>query len=986
MALTRLLYEALFPAAVWLGRPLPAIVLAAVLAAAITVLGRALWRRPLGALAVAPLLLNLFYLPTPAVDLVRGWLLFFGSLWLCAVLLSWVIRHRNGWRPLGMLFLIAALLPIYLLTMSHAVGAADTFEFQVIAPRLGIAHPTGYPLYLLLGKLATLLPVGTVAWRLNMASAVYALGATIVVYFIGCELTRRPLLALLGALWLGLAPVFWSQAIVAEVYALHALLVALALWLMVRLVEADDGRRPADREKTAVALAFVLGMSLANHLTTLFLLPPAAVALVVWYRRGANRRLRSVVWLLVAFTLPLLLYAYLPLRWAAVNGEPMGAARFVEWVAGGRFQGALQWMAWLRDPARWSIVARLLLDAWGWFGLGLAGLGLVYLVRRQRLPALLLALAAVGFAFYALNYYVPDLSVFLIPAHVVIGVLVACGAALLVEGSGALETRLLGRNRVSTERFRVVLVFLLCASLVLLRVAGAWPALDQSLDDGGEPWGRGVLSLPLAEGAAVLADSEKIAPLYYLQQVEGVRPDLNIMVLPDEAAYRAELDRRVAAGQAVYLARFLPGLAGAYHLRSVGPLVEASGEPLQAVPDGVQPGGQTIGPLVLRGVTVEPRAAVDDGATALTLYWQRVAEASSPPPVVYLRWVTPAGAGPPVVATGRHPAGDAYPINAWREGEIVPDYHLLPHPVSPCQAGDSCLLGVQVAVAPRFTPAAELDWQTVAEVGVPVAAGPVGQPQRALYDGFALDGLDAPGRVRAGQPPSVGFSGSSDGNGLQWLLVPESGLDSLIIPAGRRPDGPWPGESRAYAAAAEGATAEGTMLLLALPPVTGDGTLSAVCGWLARPTTGCVAAEVEVSGAALPEGAVNFGDKLALLDVGLPSEGLTSGGQLPVTITWQGLAEMAEDYTVTVQVLDAADRIVGQVDSWPVQGTFPTSQWTPGETVSDPYIVQVSDDISPGDYRVIVGVYLLATLERLPVVDENGNPIDDKVEVQVIYD
>jgi len=176
------------------------------------------------------------------------------------------------------------------------------------------------------------------------------------------------------------------------------------------------------------------------------------------------------------------------------------------------------------------------------------------------------------------------------------------------------------------------------------------------------------------------------------------------------------------------------------------------------------------------------------------------------------------------------------------------------------------------------------------------------------------------------------------------------------------------------------------MLLLALPPVTGDGTLSAVCGWLARPTTGCVAAEVEVSGAALPEGAVNFGDKLALLDVGLPSEGLTSGGQLPVTITWQGLAEMAEDYTVTVQVLDAADRIVGQVDSWPVQGTFPTSQWTPGETVSDPYIVQVSDDISPGDYRVIVGVYLLATLERLPVVDENGNPIDDKVEVQVIYD
>ena len=61
------------------------------------------------------------------------------------------------------------------------------------------------------------------------------------------------------------------------------------------------------------------------------------------------------------------------------------------------------------------------------------------------------------------------------------------------------------------------------------------------------------------------------------------------------------------------------------------------------------------------------------------------------------------------------------------------------------------------------------------------------------------------------------------------------------------------------------------------------------------------------------------------------AERLEPGGQLPVTLTWQGLAEMDADYTVFVQVLDAADRLVGQVDAWPVQGTFPTSQWTLGE-------------------------------------------------------
>jgi hypothetical protein len=89
-----------------------------------------------------------------------------------------------------------------------------------------------------------------------------------------------------------------------------------------------------------------------------------------------------------------------------------------------------------------------------------------------------------------------------------------------------------------------------------------------------------------------------------LQQIDGLRPDLDIMVLPDEAAYRAELEARLAAGQAVYLARYLPGLAGVYHLRSVGPLVEVSREPLTALPVGATPSELVAGPLRLLGYVV----------------------------------------------------------------------------------------------------------------------------------------------------------------------------------------------------------------------------------------------------------------------------------------------------------------------------------------------------------------------------------------------
>ena len=161
------------------------------------------------------------------------------------------------------------------------------------------------------------------------------------------------------------------------------------------------------------------------------------------------------------------------------------------------------------------------------------------------------------------------------------------------------------------------------------------------------------------------------------------------------------------------------------------------------------------------------------------------------------------------------------------------------------------------------------------------------------------------------------------------------------------------------------------------------GDHAAVCGWMRQPTTGCVVAEVEVSGAALPEGAVSFDDKIALLDVSLEPASLAPGGQLAVTITWQGLAEMDEDYTVFVQVLEASDRIVGQVDAWPVQGTQPTGDWRPGEIIVDPYAVQLNPDLPQGDYRVITGLYLLSTGRRIPVVDETGNAIDDKVEVRV---
>lgn len=985
LTLTRLLFEWRFPEWLWLGRPLPVMAVATAIALMGGIAGRRLWRTPGGALALTPLAINLLYLAQPAVDPAFSRVLAGGTLWLVVVLLIWQAipaAADERWRWLGPLLVAAALLPVYLMTMSRAVGEADTFEFQVVAPQLGTAHPTGYPLYLLLGKLFSLLPVGTVAWRVNLASAIFALGAAIILFWLARRLTGQPLAALAGAVAWGLAPVVWSQAIVAEVYTLHSLIVAAALWLMVSLSTGEALGRDR-RRRLALALAFTLGLGLTNHLTTVFLIPPALfVAVMNWLdRRSANEPTPMIDWRFVlmlagAFLLPLLLYLYLPFRWQAVNGEPMGLGRFVDWVAGGRFQGALQWLGWLRDPARYGIVGRLILDNWGWFYLVLAAAGIIYLWFAQRRAAIILLLTALGFTFYALNYYVPDLAVFLLPTHVVLAVWVAAGIAAVISWLARIPT--LDRW---PRGLLAGLVFLLAASPLVWQTASRWSARDQSGRDGGETWARGVLSRPLAPGGAILADSEKIAPLYYVQQIEGLRPDLDIMVLPDEAAYRAELDGRVATGQAVYLARYLPNLAGAYHLRSAGPLVQADALPVAALPADATVLNQAVGPVRLLGYRADPAAAEDPAAAGVTLYWtlDRPLAAGEALPVIYVRWASDAIALVPQTVDGRHAAGDSYPINAWRPGEVVADYHALPYPAANCPAeNNGCDVEVQVALGPRFAQRETLEWVSVTRLPLIAPAAPAtGQPVRAQLGTALLNGVAYAPQTRPATPLTVSLSGWTGDSTPVISLQPPDALpqpdDPLSLPMPATAEGP----PRMVITQVTTDVPPGTYALWAEPmPRSGSR-----CGWLAPISAGCVVGEVTVSGVPLPEGATNFADQVALLAVELPQTELQPGGQLPVTVVWQGLAPMTENYTIFVQVLDAQDRLVGQVDAWPVQGTFPTSQWQPGETVRDPYVIQLSDDLPPGEYKLNIGLYLLGTLQRLPVLGASGSAVNDKLEV-----
>ena len=101
--------------------------------------------------------------------------------------------------------------------------------------------------------------------------------------------------------------------------------------------------------------------------------------------------------------------------------------------------------------------------------------------------------------------------------------------------------------------------------------------------------------------------------------------------------------------------------------------------------------------------------------------------------------------------------------------------------------------------------------------------------------------------------------------------------------------------------------------------------------------------------------------------------------EVVLNLYWQALREMNENYTVFVHLVDGSGTVRSQKDSAPVNDTYPTSLWQPGEFVTDAYKLPVPPDLPPGEYTIRVGMYLAETGARLPVAG-NG----DRVELEKI--
>jgi hypothetical protein len=438
--------------------------------------------------------------------------------------------------------LVVSLFGIYLATLAPGLtwanAGADGGDLITAAFTGGIAHPTGYPLYLLLARLFQFLPLGSLAYRTNLMSAFFmALAAALVYRLVVRSLgsgDSKPVwpAGLVAGYAFGLAPLVWSQAVITEVHALQAFLTLSILYLYTQPEQVTAaGQKRLDYQR-----GLALGLGLSNHLTTLLLLPVALFLGSFSTRNEQDKFTRSekrwfgnykfdrisLLRQLACIGLGLSLYLILPLRALGhppLNwGNPHTLGRTWWLVSGSLYQGYyLQFsLSGLWEGLRsW---AALQFEQFGVPGLVLGLTGLVYFWRPSRLYILTAWIAALFLAF-AVFYNSVDSYLYLIPMF-------TCFAVWIGLGVGGL----LGQSSQRYARSGSVIGLLLIGYFAG-RSLGYLGQVDASHDLRAETFSAEVLAAA-PENAILFAQGDgALFALWYVHFALGGRPDLAVIAV-----------------------------------------------------------------------------------------------------------------------------------------------------------------------------------------------------------------------------------------------------------------------------------------------------------------------------------------------------------------------------------------------------------------------------------------------------------------------
>jgi hypothetical protein len=323
-------------------------------------------------------------------------------------------------RLLAALTFVVSLI-FYIATLPRSVLPGDSGELIAASRTLSIAHPPGYPLYVMIGKLfSSLFAWGHVAYRYNLLSAIAVSVTLAIVYLILTELRVGKIIALAVTLGLATLQSFWLQATTAEVYAFNALFTVILLY------SALLGRKRGER--CFLLIGFVAGLSLSHHLSLVYAVISALVILIFGLR--VIPRVKTTVLSVFLFVIGLTAWLYVPVRSSVGPSLTWGStdtlSGFLSHMTAQGYRWRLREFAVAARAGGFLDYFRVATTESGILLMSAAVVGVAASIRRFALIAgfvLLVLFFAVHFAMYS----IPDIESHVFPALIGIGVLAGLG-------------------------------------------------------------------------------------------------------------------------------------------------------------------------------------------------------------------------------------------------------------------------------------------------------------------------------------------------------------------------------------------------------------------------------------------------------------------------------------------------------------------------------------------------------------------------------
>src|SRR5438067_1612574 len=464
----------------------------------------------------------------------------------------------------GAVFLIALLL--FSWTLAPTVTLTDSGELILVAEGLGVAHPPGVPLWVILAHLASLVPLGNVAVRINFSSALFAALACSVLTLVVAELmitaaylpARKKSVqprkraegssidrllvfapALGAGLLMALSRTLWSYATITEVYTLNALLILTVFFLMLRwwrrvtqtiLASSFPARRAVTiHDSWLYAAAAVFGLALGVHHVTVGLTLPA-LAVIVYRTQGlkffTSRRLLYAA--LISIAAMVAVYAYLPFaasRSPLINwGNPRSLQEIWWHITGRQYRVFLSFTPTMMG-AQFVEFCRMLLREFGpaWLPLPLvfafAGFATAY--RQDRTTFWFLLFIVIANLAYDLSYEIAeDKDAYYLPVFISIALAAGFGIRWLIQLSSA-KSISLGKS------------YGVAATAVLLASATAfvanWPFNNRSHYFIAHDYVENLFSAIAPDGLLLTQDWQVVSPMFYVQEIEQHRTDVKVL-------------------------------------------------------------------------------------------------------------------------------------------------------------------------------------------------------------------------------------------------------------------------------------------------------------------------------------------------------------------------------------------------------------------------------------------------------------------------